>query len=138
MSYRPEMQVKIMLSPKEEGWKRATSLYEYWGDLLYRELVEEDRTVINLASKEYSEAIEPYLTPDTTYIACVSGSPEHDKQGDAKVKIKVMEAKMTRGEMVQSMAEDTVEGPDGVRAFDRLGYRCGEVLSGEREYVFLK
>ena len=136
--YRLEMQAKVMLSPKEEGQKGITSLYEYWGDLLYRELVKEDRTIINLASKEYSKAIEPYLTPDITYITCVFGSLEHDKQGNAKVKVKATEAKMARGEMVRFMAENAVEEPDGVKAFDRLGYRCSEMLSGEREYVFLK
>ena len=45
---------------------------------------------------------------------------------------------MARGEMVRFMAENAVEEPDGVKAFDRLGYRCSEMLSGEREYVFLK
>ena len=136
--YRLEMQAKVKLPPERAGQEEITSLYGYWGDLLYRELVREDKVVVNLASKEYSKAIEPFLTPDITYLTCVFGVLETDKEGRPKVKVKATEAKMARGEMVRFMAENAVEEPDGVKAFDRLGYRCSEMLSGEREYVFLK
>ena len=47
--YRLEMQAKL----KAEGY---VDLYEFWGDRLYRELIKDDRVILNLASKEYSKS----------------------------------------------------------------------------------
>ena len=49
--YRLEMQAKAT----PIGCK---NLYEFWGDALYREVLPDDRIIINLASKEYSKCIE--------------------------------------------------------------------------------
>ncbi len=53
--YRLEMQAKV-------GIGETKNLYEYWGDLLYRSVIDNSRIIINLASKEYSKCIEKYLT----------------------------------------------------------------------------
>ena len=136
--YRLEMQAKVKLPPDCGSQEGITSLYEYWGDLLYRELVKEDKVVVNLASKEYSKAIEPFLTPEITYLTCVFGILEADKKGRPKVKVKATEAKMARGEMVRFMAEHEVNCPEELKGFDGLGYCYHGELSGEKEYVFLK
>ena len=47
--YRLEMQARIDL---ELGGRHFTALYSFWGERIYRELVREDRIVVNLASKE--------------------------------------------------------------------------------------
>lgn len=144
--YRLEMQAKVAL-PSETIQEKAalpserreiSSLYEYWGSSIYEELVKEDKTVVNLASKEYSRAIQPYLAPDITYLTCVFGTQEHDKNGNLRVKVKATEAKMARGEMVRFMAEHGTKNPEGMKGFDRLGYGYSEECSGEGEYVFLK
>ena len=44
------------------------NLYDYWGERLYRSVIDDSRVIINLASKEYSKCIEKYLTPKDTYI----------------------------------------------------------------------
>ena len=49
--YRLEMQAKAAVS----GHK---NLYDFWGDSLYREVLDSSRIIINLASKEYSKCIE--------------------------------------------------------------------------------
>ena len=54
--YRLEMQAKV-------GIGDAKNLYEYWGELLYRSVIDDSRIIINLASKEYSKCIENYLCP---------------------------------------------------------------------------
>ena len=64
--HRLEMQEKA----KVGGCK---NLYEYWGDRLYQDVVDESRVMINLASKEYSKCIEKYIQPEDTYITCVFG-----------------------------------------------------------------
>lgn len=130
--YRLEMQAKIALP------SGIRSLYDYWGRSLYEELAREETVVVNLASREYSKAIEPYLEPHITYITCVFGSLKEDSKENTKVTVKATEAKMARGEMVRFMAEHQVEEPEALKGFRGLGYSyCGR-LSGEREYVFLK
>ena len=59
--YRLEMQAKV-------GTGDAKNLYEYWGELLYRLVIDDSRIIINLASKEYSKSIEKYLTSQDRYI----------------------------------------------------------------------
>lgn len=134
--YRLEMQTKA---------SEAGDLYKFWGDKLYREVTGKDRKevdgrsdhkgslIVNLASKEYSKCVEKYLTPEDTYLTIVFG-----EMTDGKVKQKGTLAKMARGEMVRYLAENSVEDPEGIKGFDRLGYQFAETLSDEKEYVFLK
>ena len=53
--YRLEMQAKAEI-------EETTNLYDYWGDRLYHSVIDDSRTIINLASKEYSKCIERYLS----------------------------------------------------------------------------
>ncbi len=111
--YRLEMQAKANVA----GYK---NLYDFWGDSLYREVLDGSRTIINLASKEYSKCIEKYLKPDDRYITCVFGEPEGDK-----VVQKGVYAKMARGEMVRFMAGIHAGTPDQIKEFNWSGYRHG-------------
>lgn len=122
--YRLEMQAKA--APGQ--WK---NLYEFWGDKLYGEVTDKDRTMINLASKEYSRCIEKYLRPEDTYITCVFG-----EEKDGRIIQKGTQAKMARGEMVRYLAENQVESPEEMKRFDRMNYHFREDLSSEKEYIF--
>lgn len=124
--YRLEMQAKA-------GIDGTKNLYEYWGDRLYREVLDDSRVIINLASKEYSKCVESYLTKDDRFISCVFGELEN-----GKIVQKGVYVKMARGEMVRFMAERNIVHPEEMREFDRLGYRFSTELSTETEYVFLK
>lgn len=124
--YRLEMQAKVELPGKKD-------LYEYWGERLYREVLDESRVIVNLASKEYSRCVERYLTPQDTFITCVFG-----EYTGGKVRQKGTYAKMARGEMVRFMAEHRMEDPREMKKFDRLSYAFCQELSGEDEYVFLR
>ena len=124
--YRLEMQAKAAVS----GHK---NLYDFWGDSLYREVLDSSRIIINLASKEYSRCVEKYLQPDVRYITCVFGEPEGNK-----IVQKGVYAKMARGEMVRYMAANAVIEPEEVKAFDWSGYRFREDLSSDKEYVFVR
>lgn len=53
------------------------------------ELTQNDKSILNLASKEYSKVIEKYLTPEVEYVSCIFGIWQ-----DGKVKVKATEAKM--------------------------------------------
>ena len=124
--YRLEMQAKAKVAGTKD-------LYEYWGDKLYREVLDDSHIIINLASKEYSRCIEKYLLPEDIYITCVFG-----EISGGKIVQKGVYAKMARGEMVRVMAEKQIKDPDEVKKFDRLGYKFRADLSDERTFVFLK
>ena len=124
--YRLEMQAKAHVGD-------FASLYEFWGDRLYREVVDESRIVINLASKEYSRAIELYLQPEDTFITCTFAE---DARG--KLVQKGVYCKMARGEMVRFMASNNVESPEQLKDFDSPDYRFCPERSSETEFVFLR
>lgn len=109
----------------------AKNLYEYWGNLLYRSVIDDSRIIINLALKEYSKCIEKYLIPQDRYITItfceLSGN---------KLVTKGTYAKMVRGEMVRFMAENNIENPVEIQKFDRIGYSFRSDLSSDSEYVF--
>ena len=125
--YRLEMQAKLAVA----GCK---NLYNYWEHSLYDALVEDDNTILNLASKEYSKAIEPYLEPNVRMVTCVFGCATKD----GTYKVKATEAKMARGSMVRWCAEHNVRHPEEVQAFPDYGYSFQPQLSTPTEYVFIK
>lgn len=124
--YRLEMQARLAC----DGYK---NLYAFWNHLLYDELTKDDGEVLNLASKEYSKAVEGYVTKDVRFVTCVFGT-----YVKGKLKVKATEAKMARGEMVRLCAENNVQSVDEVKAYNVRGYVFNEELSGENEFVFVK
>lgn len=122
--YRLEMQAKAAIGD-------ARNLYDYWGDMLYRSVIDDSRIIVNLASKEYSKCIEKYLTSKDNYITITFCELSGDK-----LVTKGTYAKMARGEMVRFMAETGIEDPTDIKRFNRLGYVFRADLSSESEYVF--
>ena len=89
------------------------NLYDYWGERLYRSVLDDSRIIINLASKEYSKCIEKYLSDKDKYITVTFC----EQSGD-KLVTKGTYAKIARGEMVRYMAEKEIENPADVRLTD--------------------
>ena len=147
------MQAK--LTPVREAFGSVNSLYEYWGDSIYRHLAAETPAdidallsagpaaktpadadalqIVNLASDEYSKSVLPFIAPSVTWVSCIFG-----ELADGRVKVKGTLAKMARGEMVRWMAENQILDVHGLRDFRQLNYRFHEELSSDRAYVFLK
>ena len=123
--YRLEMQARMAVAGSGD-------LYGFWDNRIYKELAGGDHTVINLASKEYSQAVKPYLSSADTFITCIFGELD---QG--KIKQKGTLAKMARGEMVRFMAENHVTEVRQLKKFNALGYRYIEELSTETEMAFV-
>jgi len=124
--YRLEMQAKAAVA----GYR---NLYDFWGDDLYREVMDDSRVLINLASKEYSKCIEKYLQPEDRYITCVFGELE-----GGKVVQKGVYAKMARGEMVRFMAGIHVDELEHIKTFNWSSYHFDESRSSDTEYVFIR
>lgn len=124
--YRLEMGAKLSV----DG---ARDLYAFWGDAMAQALARESDLVLNLASKEYSKAVEPYLPPHVSFVTCVFGE---EKEG--KVIEKGTKCKMARGRMVRFLAERRVETLDGVKNFSELGYVYSEEYSQDKTIVFIQ
>ncbi len=124
--YRLEMQAKLAVDGSQD-------LYAFWGDKLARRLAEETNFVLDLASKEYSRAVEPYLPKKIRLVRCTFG----ERQG-SKIVEKGTMCKMARGQMVRWLAENNVTAPADIREFQDLGYHYDPAESGENHCVFVK
>jgi cytoplasmic iron level regulating protein YaaA (DUF328/UPF0246 family) len=124
--YRLEMQAKAAVDGH-------ANLYDFWGSTLYDEVMDDSRVLVNLASKEYSKAVERYLRPGDTCVTCVFGELEGER-----VVQKGVYAKMARGEMVRYLAGIGAEQPEQLKGFDWSGYAYDPSRSDERTYVFTR
>lgn len=124
--YRLEMQARLPVGG-------AKDLYAFWGDRLGTQLADETDCVLNLASKEYSRAVEPHLPPGVRFLTCTFGEWK-----DGKIIEKGTVCKMARGQMVRWLAEHDIEDPEDVRAFSDLGYRFEPELSNQDHFIFTK
>lgn len=124
--YRLEMQAALSVDGKKD-------LYDFWGEKLYRAVLDEDKLLINLASKEYGKAVEKYLSPDDRFITVEFGELSGDK-----VRQKGTYAKMARGEMVRFLAENQIENLSGLKEFRGLGFRYSAERSNGSRLVFLQ
>ena len=124
--YRLEMQAKLSVGGNRD-------LYNFWGDTLARQLAAETDFVLNLASKEYSRAVEPHLPKSVRFLTCTFG-----ERKNGKVIEKGTMCKMARGQMVRWLAENNVTNWADIRVFDQLGYQFQPELSDESHNVFLK
>ena len=124
--YRLEMQARLAV----DGYR---DLYAFWGNKLAGALAAETDVVVNLASKEYSRAVQPHLPASVRFLTCTFG----ERKGEKVVEKGTM-CKMARGQMVRYLAEHAVEDVEAIREFSDLGYRFDPEHSGEAHYVFIK
>ena len=124
--YRLEMQAKLDV----EGNK---DLYGFWGGRLAEQLATETELILNLASKEYSKAVEPWLPRTVRFLTCTFG-----EENAGKIMEKGTMCKMARGQMLRWMAENQITDPEDLREFHDLEYRFSAEHSSENNYVFVK
>jgi hypothetical protein len=124
--YRLEMQAKL-------AGPGFSSLYGFWNRQLADQLFSESDCILNLASKEYSKCISPYLSKDVRMVTCVFG-----QEIGGKVVERATFAKMARGEMVRFMAERQICHVEEIKSFTGLDFSYAEELSGESTYVFIQ
>lgn len=124
--YRLEMQARLNV----DGHR---NLYQFWGDRLAREVIGADDVLLNLASEEYAKAVRPHRPTGVRWIDCYFGEMENGRFREKGVYVK-----MARGEAVRFLAENAIDQPDDLRAFDRLGFSWSAKLSDRDRLVFLK
>ena len=138
--YRLEMQTKTNLTYRG---KHYPNLYEYWGDkiakIIQREMKNSgEKVILNLASKEYSKVVEPYLPKGIRLIECVWYEEVIGKNDEKKMVVKGTNAKMARGELGRFMAQNRVDSIEDVKRFTGMGYRFQGDLSDENRLVYLR
>ena len=124
--YRLEMQAKVQIG-------NIKGLYDYWGKKIYDAIIDDSHIIVNLASKEYSKAVEKYLSAEDKFITCTFAQLEKNKLVQ-----KATYAKMARGYMVRYMAENNVQDIEEIKKFDSMGYSFNQDLSSEDEFVFIQ
>tara|TARA_B100000787_G_C16175635_1_gene288862 strand:- start:1008 stop:1745 length:738 start_codon:yes stop_codon:yes gene_type:complete len=114
--YRLEMGTKLKT-------KIGSNLYKFWDDRLHNALkseLEKDEEIINLASEEYSKAIQinKFNNPVIT--------PVFKDFKNGKLKVISFFAKKARGEMVNFLITNKINKSDNLKSFSNLGYQFSE------------
>ena len=128
--YRLEMGTSINIGTKKD-------LYDYWKSKITAELkkdLEEDgqKTLINLASKEYFSAID---TKKLKVRVITPSFKEHKNNGYQMVSIF---AKRARGLMTRFIIQNNLTEPEEIKAFDTEGYYFNNELSKKDDWVFTR
>lgn len=116
IKYRLEMQSKLNIDS-------FNNLYDFWGDLIYKEIIDDSHIIINLASKEYSKSIEPYLSNKDTFITI---SFLDNVKGEYVAKNTY--SKMTRGLMVNYLVKNEISNIEDIKNFNLENYSFNKEL----------
>jgi cytoplasmic iron level regulating protein YaaA (DUF328/UPF0246 family) len=116
---------------------RARNLYAYWGDriagLLRRECEQTGaRAIINLASKEYWQAVEGKLGGVRVI------EIDFREEGPDGVRFNSFAAKRARGMMARYICEHHLVDPDALKEFDSDGYSYDRGRSDENRWRFCR
>lgn len=128
--YRLEMGVRLA-----GPW--GTSLYAYWGDKISRQLNadlkgHEEKLVINLASDEYSRAVDRKALKASMITLTFKDIK------DGKARALFLYLKRARGEMARFILENRIDRLDGLKDFSGGGYRFNAAQSQDMEWVFTR
>lgn len=128
--YRLEMAMKLSNS-------HGKNLYSFWKDKLTEYFNSEikkhkDNTMINLASMEYSTAI------NTGTFSGRIITPVFKEYNKGAYKIVTVNAKRARGLMTRYIIKNKLERVEDIKDFDEEGYYYEETISDSCNWVFLK
>lgn len=121
---------RLELNTKMVGF-RDYSLYHFWGSDIAENLFQEDNIVIDLASKQYTRLVKPYLSQGRQLITVDFQELKNDKWKTVGV-----HAKMARGEMVRYIAEKQIKNPTDLQDFNDFEFQFEPDISTKDHYVF--
>jgi len=129
-AYRLEMGIRLPVG-------RTKTLVDFWGDRIARALAEEladhpDRTLINLASVEYFDAVAVAKLPGP-----VLAIDFRDDIGSA-LRFNTFVAKKARGSMARYLCERRLDRPEGLKEFAEDGYAFDARRSDSDRWVFVR
>ena len=126
LPYRLEMGTKLNNSIGD-------NLYKFWGDKLNRSLLSDmtkDEALINLASNEYSKALQLHKTSVNMI------TPIFKDYKNGHLKVISFFAKKARGEMVNFIIKNKIVNPDDLKLFTNEGYAFSE--QNEDKLLFVR
>ena len=131
--YRLEMGTEL----KNSG---GGDLYAYWIDQLTTALIKaikatKDLTLINLASKEYFNAIDANAI-EAAGIRIIT--PQFKDWKNGAYKFITFYGKKARGMMVDYFIRQRLDRPDSLQSFNTEGYRFSKKLSQESDWIFTR
>lgn len=121
---------RLELNTKMVGF-RDYSLYHFWGSDIAENLFQEDNIVIDLASKQYTRLVKPYLSQGRQLITVDFQELKNDKWKTVGV-----HTKMARGEMVRYIAEKQIKNPTDLQDFNDFEFQFEPDVSTKDHYVF--
>ena len=127
--YRLEMGTKYSPNSKNKN------LYEFWSNKLTKHLLDQLETnepIINLASTEYSKAINFKSISNPTI------TPIFKEFKNGKYSIVMMYAKQQRGKMARFLVDKPLMEIEDLKTYHLDGYSFDEKLSTEKEWVFIR
>jgi cytoplasmic iron level regulating protein YaaA (DUF328/UPF0246 family) len=131
--YRLEMGTKLV-HPKLQDLK-INNLYEFWQDKLTQALNQQlvkldNKTIINLASQEYFQAIQPKLLVGDII------TPVFKDWKNGNYKIISFYAKKARGMMAAYIIKNRLKNLEDLKSFAEAGYSYNSALSTNKTWVF--
>ena len=115
-------------------------LYTYWKEELTAHFLSElketkgDQVLLNLASKEYSKAINLKQLEKSYPVITV----EFKERKGESYKVVGMYAKRARGEMARYILTNQIHEIEQVKAFNNGGYTFNSDLSSEKTWIFTR
>lgn len=127
--YRLEMGTRLDV-------KQQKGLYQFWRNKITSHIIKElephkEKTIINLASHEYSSVIDRNNAP------CHIIDIVFKETKNNETKIVPIKSKRARGVMTNFIIKGKITNPESLKAFEKNGYRFNKSLSSSREYVFV-
>lgn len=114
---------------------RRGNLYLFWADKLrgyFKDHVEKETLIINLASNEYFKALNTAKVPNQVHDITFKDLSKGDH------KVVSFFAKKARGLMANFIIQNRINKLNDLKAFTEEGYYFDEVQSTEKHYVFLR
>lgn len=108
------------------------NLYKFWEDEIAKEVLKDENLIINLASDEFSKVIKKYIT-DEKFLDF-----EFYEKVDGKLKKHSTISKKARGMMLNFITKNKIENIEGIKQFNKEGYKFSEEMSFENKFVFIK
>lgn len=130
LAYRLEMGTNI-------AGKGFSNLYQFWGDSISKSVkkaIKESgsNTLINLASEEYSRAVDFKATKSTII------TPVFKEFRNGAYKFISYNGKRARGMMTRFIIDKEITHPEQIKLFDYEGYEYMEQLSTDEKWVFVR
>ena len=107
------------------------NLYKFWQDEIAKKVLEDEDSIVNLASDEFSKTIKKYIKDEKIL------NIEFFENVDGNLKKHSTISKKARGKMLYFMTKNKIEDIEDIKKFNLDGYSFSEEKSTKDRYVFI-